>query len=114
MNGFQVEVDPDGVRRYVVAHRDPGVANWIDTTGLPEGFLSLRWTYSERPAALPTTRVVKLRFDEIRAQLPAGTRSVSRRGTPRAHPRPPGPRAAALPALLTDQPPPRLVATYSA
>ena len=77
LNGFQVEVDPDGVRRYVVAHRDPGVANWIDTTGLPEGFLSLRWTYPNRPAALPTTRVVKLRFDEVRAQLPASTRSVA-------------------------------------
>ena len=77
LNGFQSEVDPDGVRRYVVAHRDPGIANWLDTTGLPEGFLSLRWTYSERPAELPTTRVEKLRLGEIRARLPAGTRSVS-------------------------------------
>ncbi len=77
LNGFQVEVDPDGVRRYVVSYADPGVANWIDTTGLPEGFLSLRWTYTNRPTALPTTRVTKLRADEIRARLPAGTRSVS-------------------------------------
>jgi hypothetical protein len=77
VNGFQVEPDPDGVRRYVVSHADPGVANWLDTTGLPEGFLSLRWTYPERPAALPTTRVVKLRCDEVRGRLPAGTRSVS-------------------------------------
>lgn len=77
LNGFQVEPDPDGVRRYVVAHRDPGVPNWIDTTGLPEGFLSLRWTYSERPAELPTTRVEKLRFEALRARLPASTRSVS-------------------------------------
>jgi hypothetical protein len=77
LNGFQVEVDRDGVRRYVVAHGDPGVANWLDTTGLPEGFLSLRWTYTQRPTALPTTRVRKLRAAEIRAALPAGTRSVS-------------------------------------
>ena len=69
LNGFQVEVDPDGVRRYVVAHRDPGVANWIDTTGLPEGFLSLRWTYPERPdgAADDARREAALRRDPRRA-----------------------------------------------
>ena len=78
LNGHQAEVDADGVQRYVVAHADPGVANWIDTTGLPEGFLSLRWTYSrEARRALPATRVAKLRFDEIRARLPASTRRVS-------------------------------------
>ncbi len=77
LNGFQTELDPDGVARLVVAHRDPGVPNWVDTTGLPEGFLTFRWTYSELPERLPETRVSKLRFDEIRARLPAGVRSVS-------------------------------------
>ncbi len=77
LNGHQVEPDPDDVRRYVVSHRDPGVPNWIDTTGLPEGFVSLRWTYPARPAALPTTRVTKLGFAAIRASLPPGTRHVS-------------------------------------
>ena len=77
LNGYQAETDADGVQRYIVAHADPGVANWIDTTGLPEGFLSLRWSYSEKPDALPTARVVKLPFGEVRASLPASTRSVS-------------------------------------
>jgi hypothetical protein len=77
LNHFQVERDADGVRRYVVAHRDPGVPNWVDTTGLPEGFLTFRWAYSELPPQLPTTKVRKLRFDEIRSHLPADTRSVS-------------------------------------
>ena len=76
LNGFQTELDPDGVARLVIAHRDPGVPNWVDTTGLPEGFLTFRWTYSELPERLPATKVSKLRFDEIRAQLPAGVRSV--------------------------------------
>lgn len=78
LNGFQAERDADGAWRYVVAHRDPGVANWIDTTGLPRGFLSLRWAYSTPPDAMPTTRVEKIHFDSIRAHLPAGTRSVPR------------------------------------
>jgi hypothetical protein len=77
LNGFQTELDPDGVARLVVAHRDPGIPNWVDTTGLPEGFLTFRWTYSKLPEQLPTTRVSKLGFGEIRARLPAGVRSVS-------------------------------------
>jgi hypothetical protein len=77
LNGFQTELDPDGVTRLVVAHRDPGIPNWVDTTGLPEGFLTFRWTYSKLPEQLPTTRVSKLGFGEIRSRLPAGVRSVS-------------------------------------
>ena len=77
LNGFQAEVDPDGVWRYVVAHRDPGVPNWVDTTGLPEGFLAFRWSYSETPDRLPATQVTAVRFDEIRSRLPPRVRNVS-------------------------------------
>ena len=61
----------------MIAHRDPGIPNWVDTTGLPEGFLTFRWTYPELPERLPSTQVRKIRFDEIRARLPAGVRSVT-------------------------------------
>jgi hypothetical protein len=79
LNGFQVEPDADGVLRYVVAHRDPGVPNWLDTTGHREGFLTPRWAYSEQPPPdrWPTIRATKVRFDEIRQHLPAGVRSVT-------------------------------------
>jgi hypothetical protein len=76
INGFQAEVDDDGAARYVVAHEDPGVPNWLDTTGLEEGFMSLRWTYPVTPEALPTTQVTVARFDAVRDHLPAGTRTV--------------------------------------
>ena len=77
LNAFQAEADADGAVRYVVAHRDPGVPNWLDTTGLPEGFMSSRWTYSQKPDQLPTIKVTKVSFHEIRAHLPADTRTVS-------------------------------------
>jgi hypothetical protein len=79
LNGHQMEIDPDGVLRWVVAHRDPGVPNWLDTTGHPEGFLVPRWAYSVTPpqADWPTIRATKVPFDEIRAHLPEGTREVS-------------------------------------
>jgi len=76
LNGFQAEADADGRVRYVVAHRDPGVPNWLDTTGLREGFMTVRWTYPERPARLPATRVEKIRFADVAARLPAGVRRV--------------------------------------
>jgi hypothetical protein len=77
LNHFQAEVDPDGVRRYVIAHHDPGVPNWVDTTGLPEGFLTFRWTYPELPDRMPVTKVTKLPLAGIRKHLPPGVRSVS-------------------------------------
>ena len=36
LNGHQATVDDDGVVRAVIAHDDPGVANWLDTAG-PRG-----------------------------------------------------------------------------
>jgi hypothetical protein len=65
------------VIRYVVAHPDPGVPNWLDTTGIPRGLLSLRWTYSEDPATLPQHTVRTIPLAELREQLPADTRTVS-------------------------------------
>jgi hypothetical protein len=77
LNHFQAEVDPDGARRLVVAHHDPGIPNWVDTTGMPSGFLTFRWTYSELPDRMPSTRVTRVRFDEIRDHLPVATRTVA-------------------------------------
>ena len=79
LNGAQTEVDPDGVIRLVIAHEDPGVPNWIDTSGHREGFLTPRWAYSEKPQPdeWPSITAKKVRFDEVREQLPETTRTVS-------------------------------------
>lgn len=79
LNGFQSERDPDGAIRWVIAHRDPGVPNWLDTTGHPEGFMAPRWAYFEKPPPeqWPTIRATQVRFDEIRSHLPPSTRTVS-------------------------------------
>lgn len=78
LNGKQMEIDEDGVLRWVVAHRDPGVPNWIDTTGHREGYLVPRWAYSKTPPKedWPTVKATKVRFDEIREHLPKGVREV--------------------------------------
>jgi hypothetical protein len=79
LNGSQAQLDTDGVIRLVVAHRDPGVPNWLDTGGHREGFLTPRWAYIERPEEeqWPSISAKKVRFDEIRKHLPESTPVVS-------------------------------------
>ncbi len=74
LNGHQAEVDPDGTVRAVIAHQDPGVANWLDTAGHSAGPVILRCVRTET-APIPTTRVVS--FSEVAASLPAETRRVT-------------------------------------
>ena len=79
LNGFQAELDADGALRWVIAHRDPEVPNWVDTTAHREGFMAARWSYSRTPPAeqWPVIEAVKVPFDEIRRHLPEGVRTLS-------------------------------------
>ena len=43
LNKGQVTPNADGTVTYAVALADPGVANWIDTCGLHEGWMLTRW-----------------------------------------------------------------------
>ncbi|HEX8780290.1 MAG TPA: hypothetical protein VF728_03860, partial [Nocardioides sp.] len=57
----QSHVDHDGTIRYVVTERDPGLANWLETTGHAQGVMMLRWQRLERALADtdgPTVEVV--------------------------------------------------------
>ena len=49
----------DGSVRIVVAHRNPGVENWIDTAGHAQGTMCFRWIRADAHPQ-PLTRVVKL------------------------------------------------------
>ena len=74
LNGHQAESDADGVFRGVIAHRDPGVPNWLDTTGYTEGSLAVRFLLAEAPPK-PSLRAVP--FAALHDELPAGTRRVT-------------------------------------
>jgi hypothetical protein len=43
LNKAQILRNPDGLVTYVLALRDPGIANWIDTAGLHQGMYIVRW-----------------------------------------------------------------------
>jgi hypothetical protein len=74
LNGHQAVVDADGMVRFVLSPRDPGVANWLDTAGHSNGAVLLRCVRTES-APVPSTRVVKI--DEAAAALPPHTRMTS-------------------------------------
>ncbi len=73
LNGHQASIDDDGVFRAVVAHSDPGVANWLDTAGHRQGPVIFRWLRA-RGAPVPTTRVVAV--DDLATTLPERTARV--------------------------------------
>ena len=59
LNRRQMRADGDGRFRFAVAHRDPGVANWLDTEGHRVGTLYWRFLLSEGEIEQPVCRVVK-------------------------------------------------------
>jgi hypothetical protein len=72
--------DSGGTYTYVIASRDPGAPNWLDTAGITQGWLILRWQ------GLPLTRVDNedlyrdfriVKLDELSAALPAATRAFT-------------------------------------
>jgi hypothetical protein len=70
----RAETDPDGGFTFVVAASDPGIANWVDTGGLDEGVLCVRWLgFAPGAGPMPelTARVVQLA--DLDAALPVGT-----------------------------------------
>jgi hypothetical protein len=70
LNGHQAVVDSDGLARFVIASRDPRIANWLDAAGHSNGAMLLRCVRTQS-APVPAARVVK--FEDVRSALPAET-----------------------------------------
>jgi hypothetical protein len=74
LNMGQAPVDADGKIRIVLAHRDPGVRNWLDAYDTPRGTILVRW-YFAQGQALPTAQLTP--FAELDRRLPAATARVT-------------------------------------
>ena len=59
-NRNQIVYEKDGSYRLVVAHRDPGVPNWLDTEGRPHGHMYWRYLFPTTAPGNPKTKVVKV------------------------------------------------------
>lgn len=60
LNHSQVTLEPDGSFRIVVAQRDPGMPNWIETAGHREGVVFCRWLQADALPEQPSSRVMRL------------------------------------------------------
>lgn len=90
INCAQAHRDPDDVYRLVLSARDPGVHNWLDTTGLSRGVMIMRFVRAAKAAPLRTTlcpladvaRVLRATTpctpDERRAQIAERREGVAR------------------------------------
>ena len=60
LNCHSAELESDGSVRFVVAHQDPGVSNWLDTAGHRRGTVGVRWVGPDIVDVLPSTYVAKV------------------------------------------------------
>ena len=76
----QSRQNADGTYTYVVAPKDPGTANWLETGGMRRGFLAMRWQ------GVPTTRTSneglvrdlrKVKVSELPKIIPAEAMGVT-------------------------------------
>ncbi|HXY94402.1 MAG TPA: DUF1214 domain-containing protein, partial [Acidimicrobiia bacterium] len=72
-NHTQVHAGDDKRFHLVLAHRDPGVPNWLDTSDRREGLLNFRYFWGTR---LPKLEAEVVPLADVRDALPAGTPAV--------------------------------------
>lgn len=72
LNKSQCALNADGTVTYAIALADPGIANWIDTCGLHDGWMLTRWQGVPADAAMePLIREVRLvKLDAIPGDIP--------------------------------------------
>jgi len=60
LNRRQTQTAADGTFEMVIAHRDPGRANWLDAAGLPTGMIFWRFLLPEQNASPIETELVQV------------------------------------------------------
>lgn len=77
-NMRQMAPDEDGNFTFVIAHRDPGVHNWLDTGGLRRCIFGQRWQGFRRGEKNedPRMTVRQVKFDALDKELPDGVRRI--------------------------------------
>lgn len=74
LNTAQAQPDADGKLRFIVAARDPGYRNWLDTAGHGRGVVQGRWTGA---SSHPVPVVHKVKLTHVADYLPANSATVT-------------------------------------
>ena len=85
LNHAQMAPDESGLFTYVIAHRDPGVHNWLDTSGWKHTIFGQRWQSFPGGAAkeVPTIEGRVVKFADLERELSAGVRRIDAEGRKR-------------------------------
>lgn len=71
LNLNQVQVNKDGLIRYVISLKDPGSANWLDPGGSHEGYILMRWQgIKTKLAATDQPLARKVLLSDLKKHLP--------------------------------------------
>lgn len=78
MNMAQMAADEDGNFTLVVAHQDPGIHNWLDTSGLRRTILGHRWQAFPPGGATETPTITSrlVKFRDLDSILPTGVKTI--------------------------------------
>ena len=74
INAWNAKLSSDGKLRAVIALRDPGVPNWLDSAGYTEGTLYGRWYECD---SMPIPVIKRVKRADLRSSLPADTPVVT-------------------------------------
>lgn len=77
VNMARAVIDSDGKFRGVVAHRDPGVPNWLDPVGRKEFTIVFRNYRETGDNRIAPPSIKRVKFSEIREHLPPETATIS-------------------------------------
>jgi hypothetical protein len=80
LNNVAAQANKDGSFTYVISAKDPGIQNWLDTSGLHEGSIFVRWqslpeTTKSADGAVREVKLVKL--DDLAKLLPPEASKVT-------------------------------------
>jgi len=80
LNNTQAQPDAAGTFTFVIAARDPGYANWLDSGGFASGMTVLRW--QALPAGVDTSRAIRkvavVKLAALAAAVPEGLSRLTR------------------------------------
>lgn len=82
LNMTQMAADEDGDFTFVIAHRDPGIHNWLDTGGLRRSIFGHRWQAFSRDDEneVPWMTVRQVKLDDLDKALPPGVPRIDAAG----------------------------------
>lgn len=76
-NMHHAVLEDDGELVVVIAHKDPGVPNWLDTSGFTEGMMGRRWMFTKTS---PEVKFSLVSHDDLFGHLPKNVKRIDAEG----------------------------------